>query len=399
MLKNILFFLFAVSIYAPISAQQDGLSKVDAPLKPVHSHLRISVLTCGMGNEMWQTFGHSSIRVIDNDKDSLQRDLVYNFGIFDLVNGSIMYTFLKGQGMSVYLDVQPYKYFVYDYIQVGRSVAEQVLLLNDTDKEKILAFLENNALIENRYYNYDPFSDNCCTRTRDVFYKSLGKDFVFGQAFPKGIRVTPRMTYNHYYRGRYWERVLVNFYVGCTTDTVISNNSIMFMPDFLSTGLSGATYKGKKVCGDQIILEPDRVNRPARINQPFALTVLIAIATLAGLSFKRLHRLGKLMASFVLALSGVLGCIMVYFMFFSKFQCCHYNFNFLLVLPTNLFVPFLLNFKGKRIYALVSMCLVIFCLLLHVLKIQIMPLFEVGPFLLALLCVYGSIYRNSRTIS
>ncbi|MGB5006154.1 MAG: DUF4105 domain-containing protein, partial [Ferruginibacter sp.] len=44
------------------------------------SRLRISLLTCTPGDELYSTFGHSAYRVVDSTS---MTDIVYNYGTFN----------------------------------------------------------------------------------------------------------------------------------------------------------------------------------------------------------------------------------------------------------------------------------------------------------------------------
>jgi len=44
---------------------------------------RISLITCGPGEEIWETFGHACIRIIDSTKSDAERDKIYNYGFFE----------------------------------------------------------------------------------------------------------------------------------------------------------------------------------------------------------------------------------------------------------------------------------------------------------------------------
>lgn len=44
------------------------------------SHLRISLLTCGTGDGVEETFGHNAVRVVDS---ALGTDLAFNYGTFE----------------------------------------------------------------------------------------------------------------------------------------------------------------------------------------------------------------------------------------------------------------------------------------------------------------------------
>src|SRR5687767_5454694 len=44
------------------------------------SYLRVSLLTCTPGEDLYSTFGHSALRVTDSVSNA---DIVYNYGTFD----------------------------------------------------------------------------------------------------------------------------------------------------------------------------------------------------------------------------------------------------------------------------------------------------------------------------
>jgi len=391
MVRHIAFCCILFFISQQAFARQDSL---DLASSARHGHVRVSLITCGMGYEEWQTFGHTTLRVIDSEKTGIHRDIVYNYGTFDGFDGNFELQFLTGT-MTYFLDVVYFNNFIREYEQTGRGVIEQEILLTPGQKEHLISRLEENALLKNRSYRYDVFYNNCCTKVRDLIEETFGPGFAFGPAFPPNMQVSLRTAYCEYYKGRPWERTGLNIVIGSPADTIISNHSIMFIPDFLSKCAAEATFNGKKVFGNKITILEDHVNQPAVVDAPFLLTCFIALLTIAGLSLPRLRILGSVMSVLVPVISGVFGCLILFFWFFSNHACAKYNFNILWALPTNMLLPFI-KFKWKRHYALAGMCLIFIPLLMSILKVQVIPLYELGPFLLALLCVYGNIYRRSK---
>ena len=55
------------------------------------------------------------------------------------------------------LSSYPFNYFIRDYIKENRTVVEQILNLDQTEKQEMFDFLENNAKPENKSYLYDFF--------------------------------------------------------------------------------------------------------------------------------------------------------------------------------------------------------------------------------------------------
>ena len=152
-------FLIAFSSFVAAYAQTDS------------SHLRITLLTCSPGTELYSTFGHSALRVMDSVTFT---DKVYNYGTFDF-NPDFYPKFIRGK-LLYYLSVETYPDFVYGYQQEERSIKEQELNLSGEEKLKLNAALQLNASGSNKFYKYDFLFDNCATRIRDIVDKS-GKTF------------------------------------------------------------------------------------------------------------------------------------------------------------------------------------------------------------------------------
>ena len=381
MFKKVVFLLAILAGFVPAIAQDSG------------SHIRISLLTCGPGDdEIWEVFGHTALRVIDSAEHT---DLVYNYGTFDYGPDFEM-QFMRGK-LLYSLAIQEYKDFVQEYIDAKRSVEEQVLMLNDLQKEHIYAFMEWNADPENKYYKYDFFFDNCATRIRDIFPRPevFGKSFTFGQTIPPNSRITFRDIINQYFYRDHWTRLGVNILLGSRIDKVMTNSDIMFLPDYLRDGVGGATVNGRKIAPDTVLILPGTKAQPAGINYAFLLTLSIAILTIAGLSFRRLRVLGRIMSALLLFVTGLLGCLILVMWFGTDHQGCRDNFNLLWCLPTNIFVAFF-NPKGKGKYALIAMLLILVSLLLDIFKVQGLTILELSPLFLALLFVYGTIYKRSK---
>ncbi|MGF2413391.1 MAG: DUF4105 domain-containing protein, partial [Ferruginibacter sp.] len=108
MKKKLLLLLF-ISILAhyPIS-----LSAQDS------SHLRISLLTCTPGEELYSTFGHSAYRVIDS---SSVTDIVYNYGTFNFDDDGFYLKFVQGK-LLYYVSTERFEDFKYLYQVTNRGI-------------------------------------------------------------------------------------------------------------------------------------------------------------------------------------------------------------------------------------------------------------------------------------
>ena len=390
MVKRILLFLLIFAACNNTYAQQDtGSLTFNNGIR----HLRISLLTCGPGDEeVWEVFGHTALRVIDSDQHS---DLVFNYGTFEF-GPDFEIQFMRGK-LNYCLAVEPYNGFMQEYVEAKRSVQEQVLLLNWKQKEHVYDFLQWNADPVNRYYKYDFFFDNCATRIRDIFPKHevFGKDFHFGNALPPGKPLSFRDIINKYFYRDHWTRLGVNILLGSRIDKQMSNTDIMFLPDYLRDGVGGGTVKGARIATDPVLLLPGIEMAPEGTNWALVLTVMIALLTIAGLTIKPLRILGRIMSFLMLFVTGLLGCLILVMWFGTDHQGCGNNFNILWCLPTNIIIAFF-NPKGKGKYSLIAIVLIGVSLLLHLLKVQGLLLAEFLPLLIALLFIYGAIYKKSK---
>ena len=149
MKQTVLFILF--SILSLVGYSQDII---------LSSRAEISVITCDPGAELYSSFGHSAFRVVD---PTLHIDQAYNYGTFNFKTDNFYIKFARGKLMYD-LSSYPFHYFIRDYIKENRTVVEQVLNLDQTEKQEMFDFLENNAKPENKSYLYDFFFDNCATK-------------------------------------------------------------------------------------------------------------------------------------------------------------------------------------------------------------------------------------------
>ncbi len=357
------------------------------------SRLRVSLVTCGVGDELYASFGHTAIRVIDSNRGM---DYAFNYGTFSF-DEDFYPKFIRGK-LLYYVNTEGYNSFIGSYVYERRSVEEQVLLLSGEQKRKLYDFLLENALPENKFYKYDFLFDNCATRIRDVFPRSLDTAFTFAQVLPKNESITFRDMIDHYLRNKHWERFGIDLALGSPVDAVMSNADVMFLPDYLRDGLEGATLNGQKVSGPAVLLLDGSKQTEGTLNGPLVLTAVIALLTILGLTVPKLNKLGKVMSSILLFVTGLLGWFFLFMWLGTDHQSCQNNFNVLWALPTNLFLVFRKP-KGAGKYAVIAMALIGVSLLLHILKIQELPLLELGPLLLSLVFIYGTIYKRSKAVA
>ena len=352
--------------------------------------LRISLLTVGVGDEIYASFGHTGIRVADSVSG---KDIVYNWGTFDGYQDNFELKFTRGK-LLYYASSESYQHFIQTYIQEQRGVQEQALFLSNAQKVALQKVLEESLSEENRYYKYDFLYDNCATRPRDIFKKTFGTSFQYGQTLPPQKRITFRDEIDRYLAHLPWERFGIDLLLGAPVDKVMSNEDAMFLPDYLRDGMTGATIAGQKISGkpDQILPPAPPLPEPGKA--PFFVMLAIPLLVIGGTAIPGIKPLATLAGHLMLIITGLLGCLMVFMWLGTDHQSCRNNFNVLWALPTNLIIPFVKPAKRSR-YALAAMALIVVALILHLTGIQELPLGVIWPLLLALMAFFGMIYRSA----
>ena len=94
------------------------------------SRMRISLLTCTPGEELYSTFGHSAYRVVDSNGIT---DIVYNYGTFNFNDEGFYLKFIRGK-LLYYVSTENFRDFVSDYKADNRGITEQVLNLSGPEK-------------------------------------------------------------------------------------------------------------------------------------------------------------------------------------------------------------------------------------------------------------------------
>jgi len=390
-------FLLLLAAYLPLYTRADTLA-AHATLMPGKPHLRISLVTCGPGEEVWETFGHACLRVIDSAVTGAERDVIYNYGFFEASeNNPISHQVVSGRVIDL-LDTITYSELMAEYTYKKRLLEEQELLLTDSQKVRILAFLKNNLLRRNRYYEFDTFYDNCSTRIVDLFHQLFGDSFIPGPALPPHSRLTFRdvsITRMCPQQHKYWFGLGLNLTYASRADRVMTNATCLYLPIFLSKGFAVATIAGRPISAPKTIILEEKIAWSQELNWPFIYSLLLAIFTISGLLYRRQPLPGRIISFVILWLTGLLGCGAIYLWCLDGEPAFKDNLIILWALPTNLVLPFLGTMLRRR-YAVVAMVLIGISLLLHLFRIQVLPLLEISPLLLSLIWIYALMLRPNQ---
>ncbi len=314
--------------------------------------LRISLLTCSPGQELYSVFGHSALRIVDSAAGT---DIVYNYGTFDFNDPDFYTKFVRGR-LRYFLSQSSFADFMYEYAYFKRPVKEQVLSISSEEKRSIQQALFENISGENRYYRYDFLFDNCTTRLRDLIFRATGKDeFLPPSIAEKG---TTFRDYLHVYLDQAhmpWTKLGIDLLLGAGTDQVMNVKQSMFLPDPLMEGVSLAKTNGSPLEQESSML----LDYPVVTAAPLVLTdyspllvfLLIAIASLWG-SFSKMGVAIKLTVwsdLLLFGLSGIMGVILMLAWFGTDHESFRFNLNLLWASPLNLLF-FYERIKSSQLY-------------------------------------------------
>ncbi len=185
----------------------------------------ISVLTCRAGDDLYNMFGHTAVRVQD---PVMNLDVVYNYGLFSFKEEGFMMKFLRGK-LNYWVGRASYGAFIHNYKAEKRSVIEQVLDLDHKQVTQLYQALRQNIKPENKYYKYDFFFDNCTTRIRDMLednitllnYSDTANEYTYRQLLDQFNYVSP------------WTDFGMDLLVGTPADATADAEGEMFLPEYL----------------------------------------------------------------------------------------------------------------------------------------------------------------------
>jgi hypothetical protein len=134
------------------------------------SELEVTLITFGLGEEVFERFGHNALWVHDGTRGI---DVAYDWGNFSFRQPGFLRRFLTGD-THYWMEGKDAKAMLEFYQRLGRPITLQRLNLTPAQRRSLFAFLRWNARDENMYYRYDYFVDNCSTRLRDALDRALG---------------------------------------------------------------------------------------------------------------------------------------------------------------------------------------------------------------------------------
>ena len=299
----------------------------------------ISLVTVCPGSEIYELYGHASIRI-----KFLGNDFAVNYGLFDFDTPNFAYRFVKGE-TDYLVDAYPMWLFMRDYTKEGRRVVEQELNLTDEQTIRLVKLIEEELKPENQTYRYNYVRENCSTKIVDVVEKALGDTIAFARPPSEGAEHwTFRDMMNHYNEGYAWNDFGIDLVLGTGLDYPISNREKCFAPLILSEMMAKSTIADS--VGNRIpVVRATRVLLPGRLegcrepDTPWLLSpmaVFIFALVIAAFLFrrdKRRHRPTRWFDVILFGAFGVAGLLLSFLIFFSAHEAVSPNWLYVTVNP------------------------------------------------------------------
>jgi len=338
----------------------------------------VSLITCEPGDALYAKFGHTAIRI----KDAKGMDIVFNYGIFDFRTEQFYWKFMRGH-TDYMLGVYPTTNFLQEYRERKSTVWEQELDLTQSEKSRLIELLNINYMPQNRMYRYNFVYDNCANRPYEIISKSLN-GVVVGEMNLDDE--TYRTLINNYLEFNPWAKMGINLLFGVDADRNISSPvASVFLPeklkDFIQSSkiisLNNGLQERKIVKSIKMIVEgrsKSDLKMSSWIVHPFTISfVWLIVGVILMLYKKNLDAISnKVFDSILFLVTGLLGVVIFFFMFFSEHPLTGNNLNILWLNPMNIMLALMLWKRSPRkffffynvIYLLMIMLYLVVTLLL-----------------------------------
>ena len=297
----------------------------------------VSLLTADPGTELYSSFGHSAIRMREIGPDG--RDLVFNFGTFDFDTPNFYGKFATGK-LNYMLSVATYDRFIVEYDHYKRGLREQVLDLNQDQKDFLLQHLDAQYDPARRFYKYDFFYNNCATKIRDAFDIAMGEQLVWSDSIAE--EKTFRNLIDEFVLPLPWADFGIDLALGAVIDRPATELEKQFLPTYMEQAFANATIVENGVSRplvkqSRVLLEYPKENAQQSLLNPSVIFWLLALvfAALTLYGFKK----GKLMKGLDVALFGtvgILGIVVTFLWFFTDHSATAWNWNILWAFPGHL---------------------------------------------------------------
>lgn len=319
MFKKTLFILFFLSSFIGFSQSL-----------PLSKDAKVSVLTCGLGNESYSLFGHTGIRVSDPGNNF---DVVYNYGTFDFRTPNFVMKFAKGD-LQYFATVHSFSDFLNEYTYEKRSILEQELLISPELKQQLFDKLNSVLASDERFYTYKFIDKNCTSMVVDVINNTLKSNVIVKK---EDTDKTYRTILFPYFDGHFYDQLGTSIIFGTKVDQM---GTRIFLPFELKKSLEKTTFHNKPLAGKtKTLLEFKKETPKSWWNNIYTYLLILLFVILAK---------DKIVDKIYFLILSLIGIFFVIMGFYSFHQELAMNYNVLLFSPLLLLLILFSIFKNKK---------------------------------------------------
>ncbi len=328
----------------------------------------IELFTMGPGALFVEKFGHAALCV--RWPQAPRMDACYNYGTTDFHHPvSLGWGFIRG-GAEFWVEKWPRQAMVRHYVAKDRTLWVQTFDDSNMSADQRYAIarkLEFDARIENRYYQYHHFYDNCTTRVRDIVNNAVGGKLK------AGTDGYPGPTFREYgamgFAEETWLIAISDYVMGPYGDIHPTFWQAMFLPRKLRAAVT------EKLGVKPVVLyqrkgAPFPHSGSSGRGWTFLFSLLLALPAIATRLLRRRQKLGLAISG---SLLGFLGFMLWLVAIVSPLNELRWNEALFLFVPTDFALPFL-SMERRRKYARVRLGMIVLSSLLLVIHVFKQPL-------------------------
>lgn len=351
MKKFFISFVLLLGMWVSAVAMPVGVDSTN--VRDVSDSIRVSLVTCSPGTEVYAVYGHTALRI---EIPSKGVDLAVNYGLFVFDAPDFVWKFIKGD-TDYLVGAVNYSMFEREYTERGSSVTLQRLNLSAEEKVRVVELLDRNLRPENRVYRYNFLYNNCSTKARDKVEEALTTTpSLVEEREGSGFQLSYRDILHEYTAAYPWMQFGIDYLLGIEADRPIDARHQMFAPEYLKE------YTGMMQIADRGLTYPYVIDE--RVVEPLApqgevwkflltpmqmmilLLLLVAVVcTLEVLVERRQWWFDVLLFT----VQGLMGCVVAFLFFFSSHPTVGSNVHVIYLNPLPLlFVPFFIHRVLKR---------------------------------------------------
>lgn len=322
---------------------------------------KVSILTADGGTEIYNTFGHTAIRIVDTTQ---QVDVVFNYGTFNFGEPNFILNFIHGR-LDYFLSVENTSSFVMTYVYQNRSLHQQFLNLDTQQINQLIEFLVWNAKPENRVYRYDFLFDNCATRVRDIFIKD-STSYQINYTTPQKLRSFRKLIHHYAYEQLPWLDWGMDLLLGLSCDKTISDKEYTFLPAYIFDmfDVSKNIKTGALVGEKNELFTANPVVKQSSFLTPFFCNSLFLVfcIVITYLEWTKKIKSYRWDILWMLVL-GILGVVMGYEWFFTEHTVTKNNLNMIWASPFWLVMIYFYWRKNKLnpiLFGMMSLLMILF---------------------------------------